>query len=347
MLMSYLNRQRTKESYFDKLSVKSKGTIRNTKFALEKFDRFITSKFVDRSLDDIIQELLILKPDDQERSIYDLLQDFVNFMNSEGRNHSTIRGYFSIIKKYMVYRGFKIHNEDVKQNIELPRIVEDEKYGLTKKDIMKILDNSNPKRKALYLTLLSSGMRISEACALRKHNFDQTLGRIVVRIPAKFTKTKKARITFVSKEAEEYLKPPLTELGDDELVFGVNEDNHASALVELNHFNRLRKRAKFSEDRYESGVHKITIHSFRAYFITVCNRIDFGLSHALVGHSAYLKQYDRLSLEEKLKIYLKCEPYLNIYSNQEIIDDKDKRITELEVKLERLAKLIERANENV
>jgi len=344
--MSYLNRQRTRESYLDKLSVKSNGTIRNTKFALEKFDRFIVSRFVDRSLDNIIQELSILKPDDQERSIYDLLQDFVNFMNSEGFNPCTTRGYFSIIKKYMVYRGFKIHNEDVKQNIELPRIVEDEKYGLTKTDIKKILDNSNPKRKALYLALLSSGMRIGEACALRKHDFDQSLGRIIVRIPAKFTKTKKARITFVSKEAEESLKPLLTELGENELIFGVNDDSRASVLVELNHFNRLRKRAKFSEDRYESGVHKITIHSFRAYFITVCNRIDFGFSHALVGHSAYLKQYDRLSLEEKLKIYLKCEPYLNIYSNQEIIDDKDKRITELEVKLERLAKLIERASVN-
>lgn len=347
MPMSYLNKQRTKESYFDKLSVKSKCTIKNNEFGLEVFLRFVKSRYVDRSLDDILQELSILKPEDQERSIYDLLQVFVNFMNSEGYNPRTIRGYFSIIKKYMVYRGFKIHNEDVKQNIDFPRIVEDEKYGLTKKDIIKILDSSNPKRKALYLTLLSSGMRIGETCALRKRDFDQSLGRIVIRIPAKFTKTKKARTTFVSKEAEEYLRPLLTELGNDELVFGVNEDNRASALVELNHFNRLRKRAKFSEDRYESGVHKITIHSFRAFFITICNRIDFGFSHALVGHSAYLKQYDRLSLEEKLKIYLKCEPYLNINSNQEIIDDKDKRITELEVKLERLSKLIERANVNV
>src|SRR5438105_1812843 len=127
MPMSYLNRQRTKESYFDKLSVKSKGTIKNKKFALGKFNRFITSRYINRYIENII-----------------------------------------------------------------------------------------------------------------------------VIIPTKFTKTKKARITFVSKEAQEYLKPLLTELGDDELVFGVNEDNHASALVELNHFNRLRKRAKFSEDRYDS-----------------------------------------------------------------------------------------------
>jgi hypothetical protein len=56
-----------------------------------------------------------------------------------------------------------------------------------------------------------------------------------------------------------------------------------------------------------------------------------------LDRARYLKQYDRLSLEEKLKIYHKCEPCLNIHSNQGIIDDKDKRIAELEVKLERLA----------
>ena len=57
----YLNRERTKESYFEKISVQAKGTQRNTRFALKKFEDFIESKFDGRSSEDIVEELLALK----------------------------------------------------------------------------------------------------------------------------------------------------------------------------------------------------------------------------------------------------------------------------------------------
>ncbi|MGQ0638472.1 MAG: hypothetical protein ACT4N1_03850, partial [Nitrososphaerota archaeon] len=80
--MAYLNKQRTKESYFDKLCVKSKGTIRNTRFALTRFETFLKSRYGDRSTEEIVQELSVLKDDERVNSLYDLLKDFVNYMNS-------------------------------------------------------------------------------------------------------------------------------------------------------------------------------------------------------------------------------------------------------------------------
>lgn len=232
----------------------------------------------------------------------------------------------------MSYRGLKTHVEDVKQNIEFPRVVEEEKHGLTKDEIKKILDYASPRRKALYLTLLSSGMRIEETCALRKRDFDESLDRIQIHIPGKYTKTKKARTTFISREAAKYVTPILSKINPDKLVFGLNEDRTAAKLVELNYFTRLRRKAGFLE-KYDSGVHKITVHSFRAWFITKCNRVDFGVGHALAGQELYMKRYDRLSVADKLEVYKKAEPILSIYENTSD-EEREKRIADLEAKIE-------------
>ncbi len=326
----YLSRERTKESYFEKISVQAKGTQRNARFAIKKFEDFVESRFDGRSSEDIISELLALKETKQDSALFDLLQDYVNYMNSVAVVPNTIHNYFSILKGYLTYRGLKIHQEEVKQNVKFPKITHEERHGLTVDEIKKILDHASPKRKALYLTLLSSGMRIEEACALRKRDFDDSLERIQIHLPAAYTKTKKARTTFISEEAAKYVRQILTKINPDKLVFGVNEDKTAAKLVELNYFGRLRKRAGLSE-KYGTGVHKITIHSFRAWFITRCSAINENVGHALAGHEYYMKSYDRLSNEEKLKVYLKVEPSLGIYS-QPLSVENEHKINEAKIK---------------
>jgi len=86
----YLNRERTKESYFEKISVQAKGTQRNAKFALKKFEDFVESRFDGRSSEDIIQELLALKETKRDPALFDLLQDYVNYMNSVAVAPNTI-----------------------------------------------------------------------------------------------------------------------------------------------------------------------------------------------------------------------------------------------------------------
>ena len=326
----HLDRERTKESYLENISVQAKGTQRNTRFALKKFEDFVESKFDGRSSEDIIQELLALKDTKRDSALFDLLQDYVNYTHSVGVMPNTIHNYFSVLKGYLTYRGLKIHQEEVKQNIKFPKIIHEEKHGLTIDEVKNILDHASPKRKALYLTLLSSGMRIEETCALRKRDFDDSLERIQIHLPAAYTKTKKARTTFVSEEAAKYLKPILRKINPDRLVFGINEDKTTAKLVELNYFGRLRKRAGLSE-KYDSGVHKITIHSFRAWFITRCSAINENVGHALAGHEYYMKSYDRLSNEEKMKVYLKVEPSLGIYSQAlEVPKEMEEKIKEIE-----------------
>ncbi len=68
-------------------------------------------------------------------------------------------------------------------------------------------------------------------------------------------------------------------------------------------------------ERYQSNsFRKISTHSFRAYFFTkAARKHGENYAHRLVGHGGYLMQYDRMTEEEKLQMYLELEPELVIY----------------------------------
>ncbi|MCH7649073.1 MAG: site-specific integrase, partial [Thaumarchaeota archaeon] len=124
---------------------------------------------------------------------------------------------------------------------------------------------------------------------------------------------KRARITFTSKEAEPYLRKRLKQISDDDLVWASNDNpNHAK----VNEANRIREycaKAGLNE-RYEgNNRHKITTHSFRAFFITKLSRHDENFAKKLAGQKGYLLQYDRMTEEEKLEKYIEFEPDLLIF----------------------------------
>ena len=80
--------------------------------------------------------------------------------------------------------------------------------------------------------------------------------------------------------------------------------------------------------KYESGINQITLHSFRAYFITKVARYDENLSKILAGQRGYLLQYDRITDEEKLGHYLEFEKELLIYDNTKLKQDLAKANSE-------------------
>ena len=302
---------RTKQTYEDKISLKSFSSKTNFDASHKQFSKFTEKSFKEK-LEHIIEDLLLIKdPKEQQQKTFDVLQNFVNYLDGEGIAPSTNRVYFNSIKKYLKYRGFEIHNDDVKNEIDFPVIVEEMEYALTNKDISKLLFYANPEKKMLYLVLASSGMRIEETLRLRKRDFSFELDRIMISIPGKYTKTKKPRITFVSSEAEKILKPHLKRTYDDQLVFTDDEDYLKVKNSAEKYFERVREKAEFLEKR-DTGTHLVTLHSLRSFFITKCNRIDFGLGNTLAGHGYYMKKYERFSINDKLNFYLEAEPSLLI-----------------------------------
>lgn len=344
--MSYLDKPLTRESYFEHISTKSQSHKVNARIAFDWFDKFCIGQFDGKTEKTILADSLKQKYEDPQRhlkNLFNLLQDFINYLGIEGQDPSTIRANFNLVKNYLNWYGFEIYSESVKSRLNFPKKIEEEAYPISLDDIKKILHESSAQRRALYLFLSSTGMRIQETLKLRKRDLDFSFDRIMVKIPGKYTKTKKPRKTFVTKEAEKYLTPILEKKKDDDLIFATNEDSLKAKHTEEDYFYRLRMRTGLV-DRYDTKIHKITLHSFRSWCITKCNRVDSDFGNALGGHEKYMKRYNRFSDAEKCELFIKAEKALSIFEKVDVdelkkIDEKNQQhILEQNEKIDALEK---------
>jgi len=329
LLQSTFSRQDWLDRVFGKN--KSKRSLNLAKASLTAFDRFCTSKYGTDS-ESLIKDLR----GDSGDKIYIFLSNFVSFLDD--KSPRTIQCYFGFIRSYLRSQGIKTNVEDIKEFVKFPSVLKVRRKPLTKDIIQKLLDNSKENRKALYLTLLSSGMRLGEALSLRKKDFDFTKEPVMVSIKASLTKTREARETYISNEAKKLVSDLVKYKKDSDFVFTDNFDIIMSVNLEETIFSELRKRCGFVE-RYEcSNRFVVNIHAFRAYFHTIASRINgTEYANALDGHTSYLGQYYRISSEERMQMYRKLEPHLVIYGDnteqsgllKDQIEVRDKEIGKL------------------
>ena len=255
-----------------------------------------------------IEELIDSRPNDEQ--VYDYLQARINAMQARKMSPISIDTYFNRIKQYLHYRGIRLHQTDIKQCLNFPRKQVEEMRPLELDTFRKMLKTCSAKREMLYLAQSSSGMRIGEMMQLRKKDIHTDMARLMVKIPAAFTKTGVARTTFFSAEAANTVSPRLKKIGDSDLVFGTSNNVIGNTGREARYISELQKKMGIS-DKYETnGRNVITTHSFRAFFITKISRSDPNLAKYFSGQKGYLLQYDRLTDAEKLSHYMGFEPLL-------------------------------------
>lgn len=309
--MSQLQSTFSRQDWLDKVFGKNKSTrsLNLAKASLTAFDLFCMNKY-GKDSGSLIKEL---RNDSGDR-IYVFLSNFVSFLDD--KSPKTVQCYFGCIRSYLRSQGIKTNVDDIREFVRFPTILKVRRRPLTKDIIQKLLDNSKERRKTLYFTLLSSGMRLGEALSLRKKDFDFTKEPVMISIHAQFTKTKEARETYISNEAKKLVLHLVEGKNDSDLVFTDNSDNLKAVNLEESVFSDLRKRCGFTEKYDDSKRFVVNIHAFRAYFHTVASRINgTEYANALDGHSSYLGQYYRISPEERAEMYKKLEPYLLIYGN--------------------------------
>lgn len=313
-MQSFLLKEKNKKSYLDRLLSLKYSTRENYQAALRRFEQFCRISYSGRTSDDIVLELRSISYPDRDDAYFGVLQDFVNWLVLLKLAHTTIAMYFQIVTYYFSYHGIRVHYIDIRQNIKRPRKIKEKLHSLTKDEILKLFEYAPKKRIMLYLTLVGSGMRIQECCALRKKDFDlDHRQRIKIEIPALFTKSQTAHTTFVSVEASRYLRPHLESLQRNSLVFAKNSNPFHAKMTEIEAFTRYRDRAGLTNKYESTNRHHITLHSFRSYFFTRARRAhDTDIAHAMVGHTVYLDMYDRKDDDEKLELYLKVEPQLSL-----------------------------------
>jgi len=313
-MSSFLLKKKTKNSFLEGIQTLQYSTRTNYLASLNQFEKFCKVNYDNRHMQNILDELKSLKQEQKDEAFIGMLQDFVNWMTKSSLSNTTIHQYYQIVTYYFSYQGIRVHPIDLKQNVKLPKKIKEKLHPLTKEEIIQLFKFTPTQRQMFYLVLIGSGMRIREAVALKKKDFDLNYSkRIKIEIPAQFTKTRTAHTTFVSKEAEKSLRPHLDSLNDKDLVFATNFTPYHAAMTEIEAFARYRKRAGLIEKYESTNRHHISLHSFRSYFFTRARRVhDTDIAHAMVGHTTYLDMYDRKEDWEKMALYLKVEPNLKI-----------------------------------
>jgi len=346
----------SEKDWLDKISRNSPRTRITAKTALKTFDFFCEDQNCTR--DELIKQYQIWynpkpKPDELVRpdiqSICLSLDKYVDFLGKKHefsderickkKSDKTTKIYFSFVKSYLkICHRIRLSNEDIKDYMTFPKERKEPRISLSLKQLKQIMNNANPRRKALYYILVSSGMRLGEALSLTKKNIHLDENPVRITILADNTKTKQGRETYISSEAVEKLTPLLEGVNEDEKFFLTSDNLYYHVMNEDRVFGYLRYKLGFTEKYPNSVRYVVNIHSMRAYFHTKASQkhgVEY--ANALDGHSGYLDQYYRLEPKKRAEMYKELENDLLIESVKVHADEnKDKMITTLQ---EQMAKL--------
>ena len=314
----------------------------------------------------------------------DYKDDVLNFVISlKGTPAKTIKTKLAAVKGWLQYNDVEIlqkHWKNILNKIQGSRAVTIDKVP-TKKELKKIMSNATVKDRALFLTLISSGMRIGEACKIKLNDIKE-LPKIKIR--AEYTKSGNSRIVFVSSEAAEainewkeqrkdYLRVAVTRLNcvkpridgkkPERIIKSLDDDRvfpYATSTARVM-WNRLIRKAGLDERDPSSGYHCLHVHCLRKYFSGNMNvaGMPSDIVESLIGHEDKLKRiYNLYTVEQLEEIYNK---YVNkiciseaygtderINNLDEQLNEKDKQISDLERTMQELkAQVIEMRLERI
>jgi len=288
-------------SYYNKLQFRSLSSQRQF--------RWMTNNIRDYGKIDL-QDLAHMPED----ALYARLQDWINWNHKRGITATTLACLFNTCRSYMWHLGIKLHTRDIRGNLHFPRPVYTNQIPITPGEIYRLLVASRPEFRFQLLALISSGMRVGELGQIRLSHMDMSKPNIMINLPGHITKTRRGRITFLSKQVSAMIRYRIDckKLTNDQLVFcGERSSEQAQNLI-TKRFSASRERANMMDrhTHYYQNRYRVHIHSIRAYFITQANQIQFGIGHIFAGHGFYMKEYNLYTIEELRKYYQKFEPRL-------------------------------------
>lgn len=291
-------------------------------------------------------------------------KDFEKIMRLQnGTSRTTIRNMLNIVKNFLEYHEIELSKKllvKLKRKYKNAR-AQTEHYIPSKPEIQAIIQHSAIQGRSLFLSLISSGMRIGEALRLElddieKIVFDEKSKEKItkIRIPADITKGNYARTTFLSSEASDvldewikfrpqYIEQSIARSGraSDETKAEKRNTSRVWPMGYLNAMNMLKnacEKAKLVGRDKSTNRRKFHIHMFRAYFktqmSTVTPRIHPDVVNKLIGHNSYLSnEYLNIDTVSLAKFYKQAESKLTIIGG---VADKilKKRLIETSQKLE-------------
>jgi integrase len=350
--MSYLESRITVEQYLNNIQDRAKKS--HMKSILNQFNEFCKqsyNKTHQEIMDDLREEI------DRTKSNNKLYVLFNNYKNWLSEDHPEITYHVGVhsnqkktikkrhpnsIKQYLAKMrsifeeicNIEINSRIFNKRIKVVKAEEEDPEPFTKAQMRLLLDRCSNHNKLKYMVLKDTGMRIGELVQIRKRDVTVTEKSIQIKIQASYTKTKKARTVYVTRETSPMFRRLLSKKQDEQLVFGTNEDPFVAKGTEKAEFNYYRGQLakdypEFGERYQSNNRHKKTVHSIRSFTATQCTEaIDESWGHSYIGHKKYLGQYIR-NQSKMEEMFQRTENHLMIYEYVEIVD-QDERVKKLE-----------------
>ena len=277
----------------------------------------------------------------KETDVYSLLDEFIEFMQTKSINPASINQYLASIRSYLGYYDIDIVPSKFKRRVRIPKVFHEEEEPIDVKDIRKMLLNCSNRRLRTYVLVLArSGLRASEACAIRLCDIDFRVRPTKIHIRKEYTKTRVSRDIWISDEATKYLQDWITfkhsqDLLDimiydrdfsiyridknkknlESLVFQVQTNNenvtpqslYTKVLLQ---FQKLLEVSGFNERKEGMKRRKITLHSFRRFVKTTLSDCvgkeysEWYLGHAKSGYYVSKPEIRAVTYAEKAMKYL-------------------------------------------
>ena len=350
--MSYIDNTITVEEYLKNIQIKS---MREQYVSIiHQFDFFCTDEF-NKTANQVLGDLAIdWEETHQSNKIILVLNKFVQWCLNDHpeleyhhgkynhikrkigkKNPSTIKLYVNKIRQLLddVW-SVEVNVNKISRKIKIPKPEEEEPEAFTKKQMRVFLDSISNTKKLQFMVLKDTGMRIQELCQIRKKDVEIGGKRIKISIQSRYTKTKRARICYITRETEPSFLRLYKNKEKNELLFGTNEDSEIAKGAFQTSFAYYRDKIskthpEFGEKYQSNDRHKKTIHSIRSYTSTQCSiAIDETWGHEYIGHKKYLGQYIR-NQDQFIEKFMRSENQLMIYDTIEVVDS-DERVKKLE-----------------
>jgi len=300
-------------TFLNSIGRNSKNSRKSYQTGLIHFAEFLKAK---KQTPDTIVPFL----QNQRINTYEILDNFVSYLTLKEIATVSLRIYVGAVRSYLEFHDIDIVPSKFRRRVKLPKFYPDSQEPLSLTDIRDLLEFcSNTRLRTYILLLTSTGLRATEAAALRIMDIDFTANPTKINVRKEYTKTKRGRTIYCSDEATKHLRK-LIEIhktkGRDDLIFAIrNKTNKPSSVYNrlLEHFERLQHTADKDARKENSKRRKITLHSFRRTAFSIINEqtnSEYGNWFLGHNHSVYWTHKE----QEKRDIYrTKCMPFLTIY----------------------------------
>jgi integrase len=344
--------------YLTSVAVVNESTAQKYNERLKKFGKYTFGRY-GLEIQNIVTGIKKAKMDP-----YDLLTGYILFLKHENNTiaPNSLKNHVITIKNFLEYSDVDINPRKFKLKVKLPKIVRRNKEGLSKENIVDILNAcSNIRLKTYVMFLAAGGFRAVEALSVRVKDLDLEVKPARVFVRGENTKTRTDRIVFLTDELThqlkfwlgykyrkrrvchnkdgstitEYRTPPKEET---DLVFAVYQtkrmpnpdgiyDDLAKAFAKT-----LDRMGRGEREDSNQNRRQITLHSFRRFVKTTISDLGYyDFSEYFTGHSG--STYWRKKDSEKAEIFRKIEPYLtflNVHKLERQGADIQSKIEELE-----------------